>query len=166
MNSFSWTTPSVGDVVLLASFPNGPPSPHYGMVAGVFKLEGSHERFLLIAPGTSIKPHYSIDLSTELVLGNERGGAGKSTKFYFNELLALYEFPSADFLESNGVRVQPDQISSVVRRVDNIHALLERIRNNYGGDMMNLYKQALERYGIDIGDCLDLSPKKPKNFLE
>ncbi len=161
----SWVTPPVGSVILLANFPGRTNGPHYGLVVGIFKLQGDHQRFLMVAPGTSVKDRHNIDLNTELVLRPSPGGVGSETKFYFNHLMQVVPFPSEDILESNKPRIQPDQITTVVCHVDNLPNRLTQIRACQNGNLINLYKTVLQVYQIDIDNLADISSKNPKIFL-
>ena len=169
-SSANWVTPSVRDVILLDKFPGREPAPHFGLVVGLFKMifeteKGEvHARFLMVAPGTSIKPQYPLKLNIELPVQQGNGGVGKPTKFYFDNLVQIFEFPSEAIIENNKPRAQPDQASTIIGALDPSIDHIARIRRHYDGNMMNLYAKVLDRFGIDIEECLDISAKKPMSF--
>lgn len=169
MNALSnWITPAIGDVVLLAKgfeSQGQNTGPHFGLVVGRFKIQGSQIKFLLIAPGSSLKPHTPFDVTTQILV---KGGTvvGRDTLFYFRaDLLCLYSYPSENFLKSNIAQPQPDQVSATKGKLTNASDLLSAIRG-YHGNMMTLYKSALAIFGVSEAALVDIGPDKPVDFLK
>ncbi|MDA8447874.1 hypothetical protein [Paracidovorax valerianellae] len=169
--SISWISPKIGDVVLLSQgFESAGQTkgPHYGLVIGIFKIhEKGHDKFVMIAPGTSIKPGYILDKKSELLIPSSLGIIGKDTKFYFTvDNIVIYKFPSEDFVKSNRPQSQPDQHSATVGNLADLTKMLGEIKKDNGGDILNLYSKVFAEWEIDIADIAEISATKPAEFLK
>jgi hypothetical protein len=164
----NWITPSVGDIVLLAKgfeSKGQNTGPHYGLVVGRFKAKGSDHKFLLVAPGSSLKIGTSLDQNTQ-VLVKAGNVVGRDTLFYFRaDLLRVYPYPSEDFVESNAVQSQANQLSATKGKLADVVNAVSSIRG-YQGNMMNLYRKVLALYEISEDSLAQISPDKPVEFLK
>ena len=164
----NWITPALNDLVLLTrgyERSGQTTGPHYGWVIGRFKIEGSHEKFLLIAPGTSRKGR-SIDLNKEVIVpaGNV---VGEDTIFSFRRnLLLIYEFPSENFLQSKLITAQADQVTTVVGPLSGAEILIKSVKNYHNDQLMIYYKSIIDSFDMDSEKLTELSPTKPEEFLE
>ena len=169
--SISWISPKIGDIVLLSQgFESAGQikGPHYGLVLGIFKIhEKSHDKFVMIAPGTSVKPGYTLDRRSELLISSSHGVLGKDTKFYFTvDNIVIYKFPSEDFVKSNRAQSQPDQHSATVGNLADLTKMLGDIKDDNGGDIFSLYSKVFAEWEINIADIAEISATKPAEFLK
>lgn len=162
----NWITPQLGSIILLKTGFDTTSENHYGLVLGAFKLAGSHDRNLLIAPGTSLKSGYQPNITRDLLITPTDAAIGRSTVFYLSSnLIKLELYPSDEILESNRPTAQADQKSTEVSVINDLKTKLRRFEIDSGKTLDATIEDALKAFGISKSQTTAISPKRPDSWL-
>lgn len=166
----SWVSPKLGSIILLKEGFVGTKNQHYGIVLGRFKINASENRFLIYAPGTSVKEGFYYDLKCGIFLSTNdtaNQSIGCKTYFYFDpKFVRIGEYPSDQFLQSYVPQNQADQVSCFV---DEILDLKLKIRiwehgaSTTMGALIGTYLKSLE---LDTANIRSIkSQDEPAEFV-
>lgn len=161
----SWSSPALGSIVMLTTGFQTTNVPHYGLVLGLFKYDEDHTRYLVVAPGSSVKANIDYNTPNTFVIKKKDSNQvlGNDTCFFIDsDLILVKDYPSSDFQLSR--TSSTDEQTSMVGEIVMLNQLLKDHIQKTGLNLQEAINESIKSHGFSLDKLKPAKVSKPLFF--